>query len=244
MLTDDTTKLTDPSSVDPNAPKKTAASQPLTNPTPGGGMSLAGAAPSPASATANINQAPAQSPAQTPAQGALASATQNTTDPMAFAQSYMGTAADPEGIAYGGLMPSGQLNGYDDNGNAVTRNASNDATTIGMTPEQLDAYWAAKGANVLTPNLTPTGQLGPTGGATYDPAAVEKNRQELAAIAPNDPDVARQLNATNSTSSSEHTARMVFSAKVGISSVNTGRRYLVTNARWACTAEMLCRAWR
>jgi len=162
-------------------------------------MSLAGAAPSPASATANINQAPAQSPAQTPAQGALASATQNTTDPMAFAQSYMGTAADPEGIAYGGLMPSGQLNGYDDNGNAVTRNASNDATTIGMTPEQLDAYWAAKGANVLTPNLTPTGQLGPTGGATYDPAAVEKNRQELAAIAPNDPDVARQLNATNST---------------------------------------------
>jgi hypothetical protein len=42
---------------------------------------------------------------------------------------------------------------------------------------------------------------------------------------------------------SVHTMRMVFPCVlVNIGSVNTGRRYLVTKARWACSNEMLCRA--
>ena len=48
----------------------------------------------------------------------------------------------------------------------------------------------------------------------------------------------------HSVSSSAHVARLVFSAKVGISSVNTGRRCLVTNTRWACNVDALCRALR
>lgn len=39
-------------------------------------------------------------------------------------------------------------------------------------------------------------------------------------------------------------ARLVFSAKASVSSVNTGRRCLVTNTRWACNADTLCRARR
>ena len=45
-------------------------------------------------------------------------------------------------------------------------------------------------------------------------------------------------------SRSELTLCMVFSAKVRISSVNTGRRYLVANTRCACSNDTLCRVWR
>jgi hypothetical protein len=38
--------------------------------------------------------------------------------------------------------------------------------------------------------------------------------------------------------------RMVCSPKVSISPLDTGRRDLVTNARWACRADTLCRARR
>lgn len=41
-----------------------------------------------------------------------------------------------------------------------------------------------------------------------------------------------------------HTARMVCSRWVSMASVNTGLRYLVTNTRWACSSDMLCRLRR
>lgn len=43
---------------------------------------------------------------------------------------------------------------------------------------------------------------------------------------------------------SAHTSHMVCSAKVSMVSVNTFRRYFVTNTRWACSNDTLCRARR
>jgi hypothetical protein len=52
--------------------------------------------------------------------------------------------------------------------------------------------------------------------------------------------VAWRLNSTNSA----HMVRIVCSQKVTVVSVNTGWRYLVTNTRWACSSDPLCRARR
>ena len=38
--------------------------------------------------------------------------------------------------------------------------------------------------------------------------------------------------------------RVVFSVRVSIASVNSGRRYLVTNTRRACSSDTLCRLRR
>jgi hypothetical protein len=53
-----------------------------------------------------------------------------------------------------------------------------------------------------------------------------------------------ELKSTNSSLNSVQTPRMVVSVKVRIAWVNTGRRCWVTNARWGCSSETLCRARR
>jgi hypothetical protein len=52
------------------------------------------------------------------------------------------------------------------------------------------------------------------------------------------------LKSTNSSLSSVQTPRMVVSVKVRIAWVNTRRRCWVTNAKWVCSSETLCRARR
>jgi hypothetical protein len=133
-------------------------------------------------------------PTQTPAQTAIAGATQNTTDPLAFAPNGGGTPAgslspdaaaptaapDPEGIAYQGMAQPGTFNSYDDAGNAVTRTGDGPWTPQ-LSPTDPSYQNFVKQTNInagqsLPFNHDPQGVngagpgMGPVGGVPTSPA--------------------------------------------------------------------------